>query len=99
MIVEVARRTPPSALSIGVMTSRLVPILVALGLTASAHADAVDGRSIAIAVARAQIVSGVRIGQDRAPSEERSDGETRLRERPCPERDQAPCRLLVVDIP
>jgi hypothetical protein len=54
-----------------------------------------------VAVARAQILSGVRAGPvPQTTDKKREDRETpRPRERPCPEAEATPCRLMVIDMP
>jgi hypothetical protein len=86
------------------MVIMLVTMITAGALVGSVRADEVHPRVIAVAVARAEIVSGVRILREEMM---RSDDETRPRsnrlpkprERPCPDTDEHPCRMVVVDIP
>lgn len=86
------------------MVSMTLITLAALVLVpGSARSDPAVPRATAVVVARAQIVAGVRISSDQI---EKDKGElsraTRLpkpRERPCPDTDTPPCRLIVVDMP
>lgn len=81
-----------------------VTIALALALLpGSVRADPASPHVTAVAVARAQILSGVRIEQ--APQaavskrERREAPLPRPRERPCPEREATPCRLMILDMP
>ncbi len=81
----------------------LVTIALALiVIPGQMRADPVTPHVVAIAQARAQILSSVRVGP--APQPENSKRDTRdkqaprPRERPCPEQEATPCRLLVIDM-
>jgi hypothetical protein len=69
----------------------------------SIRAEQATPRVTAVAVARAQIVSGVRISREQIDvDQDTATRKTRLpkpRERPCPEAHEHPCRLIVVDMP
>ena len=86
------------------MVSMSLAIIIAL-IVAGGPVRANDGAAhvTAVAVAKAQIISGIRIDRDYLQADnERSSRNTRLpkpRERPCPEADTHPCRLIVVDMP
>lgn len=57
--------------------------------------------AVAVATARATIVTGVRITPDTILNDPRLRirPEQRPREIPCPERRDTPCRLIIVDMP
>lgn len=80
------------------MASTSLIALAAMLLTGSVRAHDGQPHVVAVAVARATIVSGVRAG----PPPERRDRvervEAKSRERPCPESTKAPCRLIVTDL-
>ena len=86
------------------MVSMSLAIIIALIVTGEL-ARANDGAAhvTAVAVARAQIMSGIRIDHEHLLADnEQPSRNTRLpkpRERPCPEADTHPCRLIVVDMP
>jgi hypothetical protein len=85
------------------MVIMLFTMILAGALVGSVRADERNPRATAVAVARAEIVSGVRITREMTiPDDERRVRNNRLpkpRERPCPESDDHPCRLFVVDMP
>jgi hypothetical protein len=86
------------------MVSMLVTMIMAGALVGSVRADEVNPRATAVAVARAEIVSGVRITREMLmrPDDETRSRSNRLpkpRERPCPDNEERPCRMVVVDIP
>jgi hypothetical protein len=78
-------------------------LLALVAFPASVRAEDAVSHVTAVAVARAQIVSGVRISREQvALDQDTAVRKTRLpkpRERPCPEADEHPCRLIVVDMP
>lgn len=78
-------------------------IVAAALLPGSVRAQDAVPHVTAVAVARAQVVSGVRISREQMELDQESAArKTRLpkpRERPCPETDEHPCRLIVVDMP
>jgi hypothetical protein len=78
-------------------------ILASILVSDNAHSEEDSTRITAVAVARAQIVSGVRLSREQvAVDDETPPRVTRLpkpRERPCPEPSEQPCRLIVVDMP
>ncbi len=81
----------------------LVTILLALIVTpGQVRSDPVTPHVTAVAVARAQILSSVRAGPAQQTTEtkrETRDTQARRpRERPCPEQEATPCRLLVIDM-
>lgn len=83
------------------MASTSLLALATMLLTGSVWADDGAARIAAVATTRATIIAGVRIAQpdrrlDAMPLE---IGAAPPRERPCPERDRTPCRLIVTDIP
>ncbi len=85
------------------MVTMLFTMIMAGALVGNGRADEVNPRVAAVAVARAQIVSGVRITRemlirdDEAPS--RGNRLPKPRERPCPDTHEQPCLMVVVDIP
>jgi hypothetical protein len=85
------------------MVAMLFTMIMAGALVGNVRADEVNPRVAAVAVARAEIVSGVRITRemlirdDEAPS--RGNRLPKPRERPCPDTHEQPCRMVVVDIP
>lgn len=86
------------------MVSMSFIIILALAvLPATARADDAAPHVTAVAVARARIVSGVRISHEQlALDQDVRSRNMRLpkpRERACPEADEHPCRLIVVDMP
>lgn len=87
----------------GIMVSMRFIISSAL-VALSAPAVAQErGPHAVVVVARAQIISGVRISPAQYPDngspQERQNGRPLARERSCPENEQGPCRLLIVDMP
>lgn len=86
------------------MVSVMFTIILATILAGdAARSEEGSTRVTAVAVARAQIVSGVRLSREQvAVDDETPSRVTRLpkpRERPCPEPSEPPCRLIVVDMP
>lgn len=85
-----------------ILTVSVIIVSVAV-LIASVRADEASPRVTAVATARAQIMSGVRIGSDQPVRDDHAPSRTmrqpRPRERPCPETDDHHCRLIVVDMP
>ena len=86
------------------MVSMKFTIIVGLAMIPNPmRADDATPNVTAVAVAKAQIMSGIRIDRDYLQADnERSSRGNRLpkpRERPCPEADTHPCRLIVVDMP
>lgn len=86
------------------MVTMLFTILVAFALfPGSGRAETVAPRVTAVVTAQARIVSGVRIANERVIIDsDTASRTTRLpkpRERPCPDPDTHPCRLIVVDMP
>jgi hypothetical protein len=85
------------------MVSMLVTMIMVGALVGSVRADEVNPRATAVAVARAEIVSGVRITREMLiPDDETRSRNNRLpkpRERPCPDGEEHGCRMVVVDIP
>jgi hypothetical protein len=86
------------------MLIMLVTIGLALTIVQPSVRAADQGPHVtAVATARAQILSGVRVGP--APpdadtkAERREPPPRRPRERPCPEAEATPCRLMVIDMP
>jgi hypothetical protein len=82
----------------------MLTMLIALTLFARpVRADGAIPHVATVAVARAQIISGVRVEQvPERINRERQVRETPLprpRERPCPEREATPCRLMIIDMP
>jgi hypothetical protein len=80
----------------------MVTIVFGLTLLAgSARADPASPHVTTVAVARAQILSGVRIQQasQGADTKQERRETPRPRERPCPEAEATPCRLMVIDMP
>jgi hypothetical protein len=80
----------------------LVTIFFALVvMPGQVRSDPATPHVTAVAVARAQILSGVRAGPEpQATDKKRENRETpRPRERPCPEAEATPCRLMVIDMP
>ncbi len=81
----------------------LTLLLALLVVPSSTRANQDGPHVVAVVTARAQVLSGVRVGDALpsavAPSHERRKAvERKPRERPCPEREAVPCRLMVVDI-
>ena len=79
-------------------------ILIALvALPGSGRPETAAPRVTAVGVARARIVSGVRISREHvivdADTPMRATRLPKPRERPCPDADTQPCRLIVVDMP
>jgi hypothetical protein len=87
----------------GTMVKMLLTILLLSAPTRPSRANDAVPHAVAVAVARAEIMSGVRIEQQVAPVDaEPRDRKTRLpkpRERPCPDVGKTPCRLFVTDMP
>jgi hypothetical protein len=86
------------------MVTMLVTMIMAGALVGSVRADEMNPRATAVAVARAEIVSGVRIMREEMmrPDDETRSRTNRLpkpRERPCPDSEEQACRMIVVDIP
>lgn len=85
------------------MVTMMVAMIMAAALVGNVRADEVNPRMAAVAVARAEIVSGVRITREMLISDSnmpsRSNRLPKPRERPCPDTDERPCRMVVVDIP
>lgn len=85
------------------VTMSFTVILALALLPETVGADNAAPHVTAVAVARATIVSGVRISREQlALDEDSSSRNPRLpkpRERPCPEADERPCREIVVDMP
>lgn len=86
------------------MVSMMFTIFAALVLLpGSARTESTAPRVTAVATANARIVSGVRISREQVIGDNDTPSRaTRLpkpRERPCPETDTPPCRLIVVDMP
>jgi hypothetical protein len=84
--------------------------IIGLALTVlpgSVRAEESASHVTAVAVARAQIVTGVRISREDVAIDHETQPSSRSRairlpkprERPCPEPDTPPCRLIVVDMP
>ena len=94
----IARRTGAFMVS---MSLAIIIALIVTGQPVRANDDA--GHVTAVAVAKAQIMSGIRIDRDHLLADnEQPSRNSRLpkpRERPCPEADPHPCRLIVVDMP
>ena len=78
-------------------------VMVLALLHQSTRAESAAPRVTAVATTRAQIMAGVRISGEQ--SDRNDDVPSRLtrlpkpRERPCPDTDAQPCRLIVVDMP
>jgi hypothetical protein len=87
----------------GIVVSMWLTIFVLTTLTGPLHANEAAPRAVAVAVARAQIISGVRIAQDRALADSeprhRKSRSPKPRERPCPDANITPCQLFVTDMP
>jgi hypothetical protein len=85
------------------MVKMLLTIFMLTGLTGPSRANDTAPHAVAVAVARAQIMSGVRISHqfDHADAEPRNrkSRPPKPRERPCPEANITPCRLFVTDMP
>ena len=85
------------------MMIMLLSIFILGVLNGPSHANDVAPRAVAVAVARAEIISGVRISQEielaDADPRTRKSRPRRPRERPCPETNIASCRLFVTDMP
>lgn len=82
----------------------MITMIMAGALVGRVRAEEQRPRVTAVAVARAEIVSGIRITRDMIipDNDERRSRNGRLpkpRERPCPDSDENPCRMLVVDMP
>jgi hypothetical protein len=77
-------------------------ILASIALAGSVRADSPASHATAVVVARAQIMSGIRVGSEPPPSGAKRDRSEapppRPREKPCPEQEATPCRMLVVDM-
>jgi hypothetical protein len=77
-------------------------VLASVIISGSVRADLPAPHVTATVVARAQILSGVRVGEVSRtvdPAREiREAPPPKPRERPCPEREATPCRLMVVDM-
>lgn len=85
------------------MVTMLVTMFLTAALIGSVRADEPVARATAELVARAQIVSGVRVMREELFSDHetpsRRERLPKPRERPCPETDPQPCRMIVVDLP
>lgn len=85
------------------MVTMLVTMFVTAALIGSVRADEPVARATTELVARAQIVSGVRVTREELVSDHdtpsRRERLPKPRERPCPETDPQPCRMMVVDLP
>lgn len=83
------------------MASTSLIALATMLLTGSADANDAQPRITAVAVARATIVAGVRAGPPTVQNPKRAAQQlpVKPRDRPCPEADPAPCRLIVTDMP
>jgi hypothetical protein len=87
-----------------IMVSMMLTMLAVLAVIGgSVRADDTVPHNAAVAVARAEIISGLRVGPPLQPADPKREArETPLpkpRERPCPEREGTPCRLMIVDMP
>lgn len=100
-----AHKTCSIARRNGVFMLSMAFIIILALIVAGGPVRADDSAShvTAVAVAKAQIVSGIRITRDHLQTDiEMPTRNARLpkpRERPCPEVDEHPCRLFVVDMP
>lgn len=95
-------RSGGSSVVRGIMVNMSIPIVLALFMIPDGvGARGAGPRLSAVAVARAQVVSGVRNLQEanEARPARRTDPTPRPRERPCPEAARTPCRLFVTDLP
>lgn len=86
------------------MVSMMFTILSALViLPGSGRTETTTPRVTAVVTARAQIVSGVRLSRERVIVDTDTPSRTtrlpKPRERPCPDADAPPCRMIVVDMP
>lgn len=82
------------------MASTSLIALATMLLTGAAGANDAAPRVAAVATARATIVVGVRATPpQQALSDKRDRPQIKPRERPCPETTDAPCRLIVTDMP
>jgi hypothetical protein len=85
------------------MVAMMVSMILAGALVGSVRADETSARATAIAVARAEIVSGLRITREMLALDDgkprRANRFPKPRERPCHESDPHPCRMIVVDLP
>jgi hypothetical protein len=85
------------------MVIMLFTMILAGAFVGSVRADESNPRVAAVAVSRAEIVSGVRITREMlfADDEQRSRNNRlpKPRERPCPDSNEHPCRMVVVDLP
>ena len=86
-----------------IMVIMLLTVFIAGALIGSVHAHEASPRATAVAVARAEIMSGVRITREMMmPEAEKPSRTNRMpkpRERPCPDHDAYPCRMIVIDLP
>lgn len=85
------------------IVAMIVTIVMAAALAGNVRADEASPRVTAVAVARAEIMSGARITREMLISDSdmpsRGNRLPKPRERPCPDTDERPCRMVVVDIP
>ncbi len=81
------------------MASTSLLAVATLILSGSVRANDDAPHVAAVAVARAQILSGVRIAQDGRPAEPQTPTAPKPRERPCPDDADTRCRMIVVDMP
>jgi hypothetical protein len=83
------------------MASTSLIALAAMLMLGSAKANDAHQHVVAVATARATIVSGVRSGVPTEPvaTEQRDRRDMKPHERTCPESAQTPCRLIVIDQP
>lgn len=86
-----------------VVSMTLTVLAAAALLPGTPHAARPEQRATAVVVARVQIVSGVRVSRERLAFDQDAVSRTirlpKPRERPCPDTDTPPCRLIVVDMP
>jgi hypothetical protein len=83
------------------MASTSLIALATMLLTGSAGANDAAPHVATVAQARAAIVAGVRTGPSIRDAKTRTQQPlvNKPRERPCPETTDAPCRLIVTDMP
>lgn len=101
--ISVLAKAGAQRLARRIMINMLLTIFMLTALTGPSRANEAAPHVTAVAVARAQIMSGVRIAQqlDSADAEPRNrkTRPPKPRERPCPEANIKPCRLFVTDMP
>lgn len=85
-----------------ILTMPVTILFALIAMAGQVRAEPTVPHVAAVAVARAQILSAVQVGDPPQANDAKRDPREapprRPRERPCPEAEATPCRLFVLDI-